>query len=352
MWNNPSCSKCAAARNTLDEARVPYRLRAYLDEPPTAAELIDVLRRLGAQPWEICRTGEPVAQELGLDDWSRDESATDRWVRAMVEHPELIQRPILLLDDGTATVGRTPEALSEAVRRTAAKRIAMWSGPRNISTALLRSFGQRGDAIVVDEPLYAHYLAVTGIDHPGRGEVIASQPTAWEDVAADLTGPLPAGKSVYYQKHMAHHLIPDIGRAWIGRLTNAYLLRDPAHVVASYAKVRGTPDLADLGYVQQVEIFRAYGGPVVDAADLLTDPPGVLERLCAALDIDFDPAMLSWPPGRRETDGVWAPYWYSAVEASTGFARYDPSPAQVPEHLQSLVDAAQPYYDELAAHRL
>jgi hypothetical protein len=231
-------------------------------------------------------------------------------------------------------------------------RIAMWSGPRNLSTALLRSFGARSDTVVVDEPLYAHYLAVTGLDHPGRDEVMASQPTRWQEVAAALTGPLPAGVRVHYQKHMAHHLLPEIGRAWLSRLSNAFLIRDPALVVGSYARVRSAPTLADLGYAQQVEIFQAYGGPVVDAADLLRDPPGVLGRLCAALGIAFDPAMLSWPPGPRPTDGVWARHWYAAVEASTGFGPYDPRTATVPARLRWLVDQAQPYYDTLAAHRL
>ena len=231
-------------------------------------------------------------------------------------------------------------------------RVAMWSGPRTISTALMRSFGARSDTVVVDEPLYAHYLAVTGVDHPGRQEVLSSQPTRWQDVAAALTGPLPDGTGVHYQKHMAHHLLPQAGRDWIAGLRNAFLLRDPLHVVASYAKVRAAPTLADLGYAQQVEIFRAYGGPVVDAADLLRDPAGVLARLCAALGISFDPAMLSWPRGRRPTDGVWAAYWYAGVEASTGFRPYDPKPARVPTRLRDLVDRAQPYYDELAAHRL
>jgi hypothetical protein len=231
-------------------------------------------------------------------------------------------------------------------------RIAMWSGPRNLSTALLRSFGARPDTVVVDEPLYAHYLAVTGLDHPGREEVLASQPTRWEEAAAALTGPLPAGVGVHYQKHMAHHLLPDIGRTWLGGLSNAFLIRDPAYVVGSYARVRGAPTLADLGYAQQVEIFQSHGGPVVDAADLLRDPPGVLRRLCEALGIVFDPAMLSWPPGRRPTDGVWAEHWYAAVEASTGFGPYDPRAVPVPARLQGLVDQARPYYEALAAHRL
>jgi len=227
----------------------------------------------------------------------------------------------------------------------------MWSGPRNVSTALLRSFGARADTLVVDEPLYAHYLAVTGIDHPGREQIMASQPTRWQAVAAGLTGPMPTGVKVYYQKHMTHHLLPGIGREWIGKLHNAFLIRSPEHVVASYAKVRGEPTLADLGYAQQAEIFRAFGGPVVDAADLLCDPRKKLEKLCAAFGIAFDEVMLSWPPGRRATDGVWAPYWYAAVEASTAFAPYDPAPAVVPARLRWLVDAARPYYEELAAHR-
>ena len=247
-------------------------------------------------------------------------------------------------------VGPAPQARGRGGDK--AVRVAMWSGPRNLSTALLRSFGARADTVVVDEPLYAYYLAATGLNHPGRDEVLASQPTRWPDVAAQLTGPLPEGRSVSYQKHMTHHLLPDVGRDWIGRLSNAYLIRDPAHVATSYAKVRSTPVLADLGYAQQAEIFDRFGGPVLDAADLLRDPAGVLERLCSALGIGFDPAMLAWPPGRRDTDGVWARYWYAAVEASTGFAPYDPRPADVPPHLRSLVEEARPYYEALAAHRI
>jgi hypothetical protein len=228
----------------------------------------------------------------------------------------------------------------------------MWSGPRNISTAMMRSFGARFDTAVVDEPLYAYYLATTGIDHPGRTEVLASQPNDWQTVAADMTGGLPDGVSICYQKHMTHHLLPGVGRRWLSALDHAFLIRDPAHVVSSYAKVRSSPTLEDLGYPQQVEIFRRYGGPVVDAADVLRDPAGVLMRLCEALGIPWDPAMLKWEPGRRDTDGVWAPYWYSTVEASTTFAPYDPTPPVVPDELRWLVDASMPYYQELAVQRL
>jgi hypothetical protein len=230
--------------------------------------------------------------------------------------------------------------------RPVTRRIAMWSGPRNLSTALMRSFGARADTTVVDEPFYAAYLAATGLDHPVRDEVLRSQPTDWAEVADALTR-AKTDKPVQYQKHMAHHLLSRFGRDWLAEVTNAYLIRDPAHVVGSYAKVRAAPTLEDLGYRQQVEIFRAHGGPVVDAADLLKDPPAILDRLCRALDLPYDARMLRWPPGRRDTDGVWAPHWYGSAEASTGFGPYDPRPADVPERLRHLVDEARPYYDEL-----
>src|SRR5258706_4296861 len=226
----------------------------------------------------------------------------------------------------------------------------MWSGPRNISTAMMRSFGARDDCVVVDEPLYAHYLVSTGLDHPARYEVIASQPQRWEAVAEALTGPVDG--EVFYQKQMAHHMLPRIGRQWLAKVENAFLIRAPAQVVASYAKVRGEPTLDDLGYPQQLEIFRTYGGPVVDAGAVLRDPEGMLRRLCVALSIGFQERMLHWPPTRRDTDGVFAQHWYGAVERSAGFAPYDPTPVEVPQPLRHLVDQAQPYYDDLAAHAL
>jgi hypothetical protein len=237
-------------------------------------------------------------------------------------------------------------------------RIAMWSGPRNISTAMMRSFGNRPDTIAVDEPLYAHYLDVTGIDHPGRDEVIASQSRDWREVTSWLTGPIPDGRSVWYQKHMTHHMIPEVGLDWLGGVTSAFLIREPAAVVASYAKVRGEPTLEDLGLPQQVELFRRCADlageapPVVDASDVRRDPRGVLTQLCAAVGIPFDEAMLAWPPGPRPEDGVWAPHWYAAVEASTCFEPYVARDVDVPAHLLDLLAKCQPYYDELATHRL
>jgi len=241
-----------------------------------------------------------------------------------------------------------------------AVRIAMWSGPRNISTAMMRSFGNRADTAVVDEPLYAFYLRSTGLDHPGREQILASQDDDWRVVTAALTGPVPGGRPVYYQKHMTHHLLPDVGRDWLSKVTNAFLIREPAGVVASYAKVRGTPTVEDLGFAQQVEIFRACtdrtgrAPAVVDAADLLADPERILRLLCERLGIGFDPVMLAWPAGPRPSDGVWARHWYAAVEKSTGFTRPTGAAAApaVPGHLQRLLERCRPCYEELAAHRL
>ena len=234
-------------------------------------------------------------------------------------------------------------------------RIAMWSGPRTVSTALMRSFENRSDTVVVDEPLYGYYLARTRIDHPGRDEIIVAMPTDWRSILGSLTSaPLPDGVSVHYQKHMTHHLLPEIDRAPLTGLTHAFLIRDPRQLLASYARVRSEPTLADLGLEQQAEIFRAFGGPVIDASDILRDPAATLTALCAALGIAFDPAMLSWPAGPRPTDGVWAPYWYENVWRSTGFGPYRPSQAStgLPAELEPLAAQCQPFYDELAAHRL
>jgi hypothetical protein len=230
----------------------------------------------------------------------------------------------------------------------------MWSGPRTVSTALMRSFENRADTVVTDEPLYAYYLAHTAINHPGREQILASMPSGWREVVAGLTGaPLPDGASVWYQKHMTHHLLPEVDRAALGGLRHAFLIRDPRRLLASYARVRSAPVLADLGLEQQLEIFRTFGGPVIDSVDILRDPRGALEALCGALSIGFDPAMLSWPAGPRASDGVWAEYWYESVRRSTGFARYTaPRPNQLPPELEPVAAACRPFYEELAARRL
>jgi hypothetical protein len=232
-------------------------------------------------------------------------------------------------------------------------RIAMWSGPRTLSTAMMRSWENRADTVVVDEPLYAHYLLATGVDHPGRDEIIASQPTDWRTVARSLTeGALPAGRSIYYQKHMTHHIIPAIDRETLRPLRHAFLIRDPRELLASYSKVRTEPSLDDLGLRQQVGLFEEFGGPVIDSSDLLRAPEPMLRALCAAFDVPFDAAMLAWPAGSRDSDGVWAKHWYDGVHASTGFAPYVPRTAEVPERLELLLAECMPYYETLASQRL
>jgi hypothetical protein len=238
-------------------------------------------------------------------------------------------------------------------------RIAMWSGPRNISTAMMRSFEARGDTAVSDEPFYAAYLARTGIDHPMRDEVMASQPRDPAAVAALLLGPVPGNEPIWYQKHMTLHLLAGDRLDWMGHVRNAFLIRDPTSVLASYALKRDAVTLADIGFVQQRELFESEAQrlgrppPVVDAADIVASPARTLDRLCKALGIPYTPAMLRWPPGRRATDGVWAPAWYQAVEKSTGFeAPKHRVATELPPHLKALADQARPHYDALAVHRL
>ena len=229
----------------------------------------------------------------------------------------------------------------------------MWSGPRTVSTALMRAWENRPDTVVADEPLYAFYLARTGLDHPGRAEVLASQPADWRVVLRTLTsGPLPDGRRISYAKHMTHHLLPEVDRAALAPLRHAFLIRDPAELLASYARVRATPTLDDLGLWQQAEIFAEFGGPVLDSRDLLERPEPMLRALCAALDVPFCPAMLSWPAGPRDTDGVWAPHWYESVWRSTGFGAWRPPAAPVPGRLAALAEQCQPYYQRLHACRL
>lgn len=238
-------------------------------------------------------------------------------------------------------------------------RIAMWSGPRNISTAMMRSFENRPDTAVSDEPFYAAYLARTGLDHPMRDEVLASQPQDWAEVAADLLAAVPQGRAIWYQKHMSHHMLEGFGLDWSLQCRNGFLIRDPAAVLASYTVKRAEVSLVEIGIVQQRELFDrvcdrlGHAPPVVEGAQVLASPRAALTALCQALGIDFSDAMLAWPAGRRDTDGVWAPAWYDAVERSTGFEPpSDRPPPQLSDDLARIADEARPHFEVLSKYKL
>lgn len=234
---------------------------------------------------------------------------------------------------------------------TGGVRLAVWSGPRNISTALMRSWENRPDTRVVDEPLYAYYLSETGLDHPGRDEVIAAGETSWRAVVDGLTAPVDG---VLYQKHMTHHLLPQLPRDWIPALTNVLLIRDPAEVVASYVRSRADVRAEDIGLVQQAELYDQLGAdvPVIDAGDVLRAPEAYLRALCDHVGVPFTDRMLRWPAGQRESDGVWAPYWYDAVLRSTGFEPHRPRRVELTGAAREAAELSRPHYERLHAARL
>lgn len=238
------------------------------------------------------------------------------------------------------------------------KYLAMWSGPRNISTAMMRSWENRPDCFVHDEPFYAHYLANTDYDHPMKDEIIAAYENDWRKVAETLTGEIPNGKQIYFQKHMTHHMLPHIEKDWMLKLSNCFLIREPARVILSFAKVIPNPELEQTGFPQQLELFRfvqketGQNPPVLDSKDVLQNPRAALSALCDVLEIPFMEAMLHWPAGKRESDGIWAKHWYASVEASTGFMPYQEEAISIPKNLQPLVDMAQEIYEEMAENRL
>lgn len=237
-------------------------------------------------------------------------------------------------------------------------RIAMWSGPRNLSTALMYAFAARGDCDVWDEPFYAAYLAATGLDHPMRAAILAAHDADAARVAAACAGDGPGGRPVFYQKQMTMHMLPGFPRGFMRACTNVFLIRHPARVVASYVRKREAPTLADLGFARQAALFDEVAGwlgqapPVIDSADIRADPAGALARLCAALGIAFTPRMLSWDAGPKPHDGVWAPHWYGAVHRSTGFEDPEgPLPALEGDYAR-LAEAGLAAYRHLAAHRM
>lgn len=236
-------------------------------------------------------------------------------------------------------------------------RIAMWSGPRNLSTAMMYSFGARADMAVVDEPFYAAYLARTGLEHPMREDILASQPTDPSQVIADLLGPIPESKPHHYQKHMSQHMIDGVPRDWVRNVTNVFLIRHPARVAASFAAKYERPTLMDIGFVQQAELFDQLRGAgetpvVIDSHDIRESPEPMLRRLCDAIGLPWDPAMLHWPSGGHKSDGVWAAHWYGAVHRSTGFAAAEGPLPELTRSQAQLADKAMPHYEKLLKFKI
>jgi len=237
-------------------------------------------------------------------------------------------------------------------------RIAMWSGPRNLSTAMMRSFGSRNDTFVSDEPFYGCFLRDTGADHPMREPTIASMDCDWRSVMRTLSGDAPDGSPIWYQKLMWHHMTGPIGYGDFAGFRHAFLIREPERMIASYLRKREAARFEDFGLEKQAEFFLAeadrlgHAPPVIDANDVLANPQGILSRLCAALDLSWDPAMLHWAPGRRDTDGVWGEHWYGAVERSTGFGQPETDPVELPPDAQTVAGRCRPYYERLAEHRI
>lgn len=237
-------------------------------------------------------------------------------------------------------------------------RICLWSGPRNISTAMMRSWENRPDCEVWDEPFYGPYLLQTGLDHPGRDEIIQSVPLDALSIASQCAGDAPGGSPIFFQKHMAQHMLPGFRHEWMGVCRHIFLIRDPAEVAASFAATAGTATAEDLGMKIQHDLYRlacrisGYSWPVVEGIDILRDPEGMLKKLCDAVDVPFDEHMLSWPKGPRESDGVWAKHWYSRVTASTGFEAPRESPHALPEALEPVIAELRPHYEAMRELKL
>ncbi|MCP5080724.1 MAG: HAD family hydrolase [Alphaproteobacteria bacterium] len=238
------------------------------------------------------------------------------------------------------------------------KRLAMWSGPRNISTAMMRAFEHRPDCAVWDEPFYAAYLSHSGVVHPMQPEIIADGMPNPQEVVEGLLGATPDGEPLFYQKHMSHHMIAEMPRGWFSQVTHGFLLRHPEKVTASYAAKRAEVTLEDIGFPQLVEIFdqvcdmTGKAPPVLDSDEVPAQPRACLSALCEAWDIPFTEAMLSWPAGKRDSDGIWADWWYGQVWQSTGFQAGAPKQISLTADHQKVADAAMPHYERMRQHLL
>ena len=236
--------------------------------------------------------------------------------------------------------------------------IAMWSGPRNLSTALMRSFENRTDTTVIDEPFYAHFLKQTNLNHPGRDEIISTQDSNWDSIVKRITGPIPQNKSIWYQKHMAQHNLEGCDITWIKNFQNCILIRDPKYVIPSYNKEHSLSDEKLLGYSQQLDLIqmledeKGVTPPIFDATDILKSPEQALKKICISVGISFSDKMLKWPRGKRKSDGIWAKYWYGNVENSSGFKPFQKKNIIIDKELIPLYDKCLEGYNSMYEKRI
>ena len=211
------------------------------------------------------------------------------------------------------------------------------------------SFGARSDFTVMDEPFYAAYLGKSGAMHPMRDEILEHHETDPEKVAVACT---QSGSPHLYMKHMPHHMLDGFPMDWASDCVNIHLIRHPARVIASYTAKNDAPTLDDIGFRQQARLYDEIGGLIIDSTDIRADPEGMLKRLCRAIDLGFDPAMLHWPAGPRAEDGVWAAHWYGAVHRSTGFAQAEGPLPEIDSDSAAVLDQALPYYQAMFEARM
>ena len=237
------------------------------------------------------------------------------------------------------------------------RKIAMWSGPRNMSTVLMRSFSSRPDCKVVDEPFYAAYLLATGAKHPLRDSIIESQSTNAKIISKEcIEG--NSSKKIEYQKHMTHHMIKAFDRSFIYKLSNVFLIRSPEKVVKSLGLKLQNYQLKDTGFPQQLELFQmiadkqGFAPPVINADDLCNHPKNGLKALCISLGIEYFESMLRWSKGPHENDGVWGQYWYRSVNESTGFEKTNKKILPSTSAEKKLIEKATPSYETISNYKI
>ena len=231
-------------------------------------------------------------------------------------------------------------------------KIAAWSGPRNLSTAMMYSFGSRSDTIISDEPFYASYLKATNLEHPMRAKILESQSNNPHEIIESCNGPIPLSKGLWYQKHMCTHILDNISLTWAEKYTNIFLIRHPSRVISSYERKRENPTIDDIGFKQQLKIFNSLGGVVIESSDILKSPEKTLKTLCRHINIKFESRMLSWSKGGHKDEGVWGEHWYNSAHLSSSFGPPEGPIPKLSKKLIELYEDAIPNYEKLSSHKI